>query len=456
MNDTGVRESTGDPSLDVLLARFEDDAATLARMDLTGLVRLDGPSTGLHAAARRVEAARRMLGGFDSAYVTAIEAGDEPARYARSTTANFLRQQLRLTRAEGRRRVVIAHACTPRPSFSCGEALPAPCPELATAIAGGQVSADHATVVLKALDALPAPVRAEHGPVVETELVTAALASDPAGVAGLGREVLLRADPDGTLRDHDYAHARRTFWMKANELGAGGRVGGDLDAETFEMLQTALSPLAKPVPATPDGDPAASPDGRDARSPGERNHDALRDLLVHSLNRGDLPACGGTPATIVFHIREDRLASQYGLAVTDHGQLIPIRDALAVADQSAIYVLITSCTNVPLWLGRTTRIATPGQTIALAARDRGCSFPGCDRPPAHCQRHHVKEWFNVHGPTDIDNLTLLCGYHHREFERRGWTCAMRDGHPWWTPPRWIDPEQKPVRNHHHVAITDTG
>ncbi len=86
-------------------------------------------------------------------------------------------------------------------------------------------------------------------------------------------------------------------------------------------------------------------------------------------------------------------------------------------------MLIENSKGVPLYLGRTTRIATPGQTIALAARDRGCSFPGCDRPPSHCQRHHITDWANG-GPTDIDNLTLLCGYHHREHAKRGWECVM--------------------------------
>ena len=62
------------------------------------------------------------------------------------------------------------------------------------------------------------------------------------------------------------------------------------------------------------------------------------------------------------------------------------------------------------------------------------------------------------GPTDLDNLTLLCGYHHRNFEALGWACQMTDGVPEWLPPRWLDPEQKPIRNTaHHIEIDfDTG
>ena len=128
--------------------------------------------------------------------------------------------------------------------------------------------------------------------------------------------------------------------------------------------------------------------------------------------------------------------------MSEHGTLLPVGDALRVCDQTPLYVLIENSKGVPLYLGRTARIATPGQTIALAARDRGCSFPGCDRPPSHCQRHHILDWLHD-GPTDIDNLTLLCGYHHREHAKRGWECVMVNGLPHWRPPAWLDPTEPP-------------
>jgi hypothetical protein len=163
------------------------------------------------------------------------------------------------------------------------------------------------------------------------------------------------------------------------------------------------------------------------------------------LNAGDLPACGGTPASVVIHLDHTQLATRTGLAHTEHGTTIPLPQALALADQAVIYTVVHDAKGVPLHLGRTTRIATVGQSIALAARDRGCSHPGCDRPPSWCQRHHIRAWQDG-GATDIDNLTLLCGYHHRTFEQRGWTCVIIQGRPWWRPPAWIDPERKPIRN----------
>jgi hypothetical protein len=58
----------------------------------------------------------------------------------------------------------------------------------------------------------------------------------------------------------------------------------------------------------------------------------------------------------------------------------------------------------------------------------------------------------IYGPTDLDNLCLLCTYHHHEFERRGWTVQMRDGVPEWIPPPWLDPDQVPRRNTAHHLI----
>jgi hypothetical protein len=58
--------------------------------------------------------------------------------------------------------------------------------------------------------------------------------------------------------------------------------------------------------------------------------------------------------------------------------------------------------------------------------------------------------FQLTRRTRVDDLTLLCGYHRREFEKRGWTCQMLQGLPHWTPPPWIDRDQLPRRNTAHI------
>jgi hypothetical protein len=73
----------------------------------------------------------------------------------------------------------------------------------------------------------------------------------------------------------------------------------------------------------------------------------------------------------------------------------------------------------PLDLGRSTRVIHPTQRAALAVRDRGCVFPGCDRPLAWCDAHHLRHWLDG-GPTDLANLALVCRTHHRRVHEEGW------------------------------------
>jgi HNH endonuclease len=78
---------------------------------------------------------------------------------------------------------------------------------------------------------------------------------------------------------------------------------------------------------------------------------------------------------------------------------------------------------------------------AVAARDRGCAHPGCDRTPSWCQVHHVIPW-EQGGQTRLSNLVMLCKTHHREIHTSEWAVRVAaDGIPDFTPPTWIDPLQ---------------
>jgi Domain of unknown function (DUF222)/HNH endonuclease len=142
-------------------------------------------------------------------------------------------------------------------------------------------------------------------------------------------------------------------------------------------------------------------------------------------------------------VQVDDLLARAGIAETTEGTQLSSDQLLRIADEAEIWPTILDRNGVPLALGRTRRIASRGQTMALIAREGGCSFPGCDHPPQWCDRHHIIDWIDG-GPTDLDNLTLLCRYHHTHFLQKGWSCRMNaDGLPEWIPPRWIDPEQRP-------------
>jgi HNH endonuclease len=81
-------------------------------------------------------------------------------------------------------------------------------------------------------------------------------------------------------------------------------------------------------------------------------------------------------------------------------------------------------------LGRSVRLAGPGQVQRLWLRDRGCSFPGCTVPPTWCDAHHVS-WWSRGGPTDLRNLALLCGRHHTVVHERDLAATVTDAGVTW-------------------------
>ncbi|GAA1867875.1 HNH endonuclease signature motif containing protein [Brevibacterium marinum] len=68
-----------------------------------------------------------------------------------------------------------------------------------------------------------------------------------------------------------------------------------------------------------------------------------------------------------------------------------------------------------LMLGRSKRLVSRRQRLALSARDMGCQFPGC-RARRRCDAHHIRPW-SQGGATDMDNLILLCRTHHTAVHR---------------------------------------
>lgn len=291
-------------------------------------------------------------------------------------------------------------------------------------------------MILATLQALPATVGVEDAALAEKHLVEAACTLRPREVGLLGQRLLAYLHPDGTLAA-DYEQQRRRSFALYPNLDGSYTAAGRLTPACGAQLLAWLTPRAAPLP----GDDA----GPDPRSYGQRIHDALEQLAGLAIRRTEL-VDAGAPAQVVITMSADQLASRQGLAETSFGQLLSAGDALALADEASLHLLLRDQHGAILKHGRTKRIATRAQTIALIARDRGCTFPGCDQPPEHCQRHHIIAWADG-GRTDLDNLTLVCGYHHREFDRMGWSCRMIDGQPHWAPPVWIDPTRTPRRNH---------
>jgi hypothetical protein len=388
--------------------------------------------------------------------------------------------------AEVRARVKRSGDLGPRQAVT-GEPLEPILPVTAAAVERGEVSAAQADVIITCLERIPPSAPASAWPVAEQLLVRAARVEPPRSLRKTANELLRRLDQDGLEPVEEQVARKRGFTLIKNPDGSS-TARGRLTAEATASWEAIFSSLAAPQ---------HSDDQLDPRTAEQRRHDALLEAAQRVLRSADLPWTGGAPVTVLATITISELvaaarsatssaenqngstrlepipdlhledlasgaglglsallgADTAGLAYLAHGQSISASSLLHLACDAQIVPVVFSDTGGVLAYGRERRLASVGQRLALAARDGGCSFPGCDRPPAWTEVHHVREWITG-GPTDLDNMTLLCGHHHRSFEKAGWRVQMRDGVPWWTPPPFVDPAGTPIRNtiHHRPEI----
>jgi hypothetical protein len=441
-----LRTVGGEWIIDSMFAEVESAGAAAALAGLhAGRAALN--SVPLHslsdadllAVLREQEADARRSAVTNHAVIAELEARGTAREHACASTANLLSQVLRISPNEASLRVRAAADLGPRRGLT-GEALPPIFAQVAAAQATGEISAAHARVITRCVDALPAAVQAEHDLSVQASLLQAAQSLDPRQLAVCARRIHDCLDPDGTLATERDRQRRRDLRIQPRPDGSA-RIEGELTALCAEAFRTILDTLARPVPAQ---------DGvKDPRTPGQRQHDALHDGLLMLLRSNLLPDCGGIAATIVLTMTPEQYADGTGLVTTGHGALISAQLALSLLGDARITPVALGEHGEITDYGSSRRFFTEGQRLAMIARDQGCSFPGCDQPPARCQAHHITD-HAITGKTTVDDGTLLCGFHHREHPTLGWICHMINRIPHWTPPHWLDPTQTPSPNRAHT------
>jgi hypothetical protein len=113
-----------------------------------------------------------------------------------------------------------------------------------------------------------------------------------------------------------------------------------------------------------------------------------------------------------------------GVATYANGTTVSPDRVRRLLCDAVITPLLQGDAGQPLWMGRSVRTATDAQRRALVARDRHCAFPGCNRPVSWTEAHHINYWDRDHGPTDIDNMCLLCSAHHDLLHQPGWHAKL--------------------------------
>jgi hypothetical protein len=108
-----------------------------------------------------------------------------------------------------------------------------------------------------------------------------------------------------------------------------------------------------------------------------------------------------------------------GAARLEGGPEVPASTAERLACDARVQLLLNDRTSNRMYFGRNRRLASPAQIAALTVRDGAvCQFPGCTHT-RHLHAHHVRPWW-AGGRTDIENLILVCSYHHKVIHDHGY------------------------------------
>ena len=436
---------------------LREDAAKLAAAPLWSLSDDD-----LIACLRATHRCEQALAVLKFRLVRQVAGRGIPARRGSRTTARWLREELLLDPVPARELDEHAVALATRPV-------------LEEAVIDGAIDLRQATTIAAAVNAIPAtaaaftdeiaddgtdraldppsgvieaPCTSQLADQAEAALIQKADQFPACQLRRLGERILAhiapdiadRADEAALRRLEARAHRKRTLTMSQPREGMV-HLFGTFSIEDAATINAALQPLCTPT-------------ADDHRSAGQRRADALIDICFLALRTGRLPEHGGEPPQVTVTVPFDPLTEALGTATTDNGERMSAATARRLACDARILPIVLGGAGQVLDAGRSRRLATGALRQALVARDRGCAFPGCDRPPRWCDAHHLRPW-SEGGPTRLDNLVLLCRHHHRTLHdpTTGWSARLgRDSLPEFVPPPWTDPAQRPRRNDYHLRI----
>lgn len=191
-----------------------------------------------------------------------------------------------------------------------------------------------------------------------------------------------------TRSDDHAAHAASQVAMQPNLDESRWRLWADLDGYAGHVVNKHLTERADEIPALPDG-----------TRPGLGYRMAA--ALTATCEDASTASGSGTPNITLF-------VDDHGIEVEAGTTVGPeILDKVACA---GALELIKTVDGIPLAIGRRRRVIPNRLRRFVLHRDGGCTADGC--PSTYrLQVHHIIPW-SEGGPTDPENLTTLCWFHH--------------------------------------------
>ena len=286
---------------------------------------------------------------------------------------------------------------------------------VATALTSGELRTEQARVIVEAVDALPSHVDAETRGLAETALLGLAARHDARDLRQIGKRILDVVAPEvGECHEESVLarqEARAAAGVELTLVDDGeGRCHGRFTAPSHvgAMLKRHLLALANPARHT-------EAELRDDTGDWKPLRRRLGEAFVEYVERYPVdatPQTAGVNATIVVTMTLEQLMAEHATALLDDGSRMTAGQARRLASEAGIIPAVLGTDSQPLDLGRTARLYSKAQRIALGLRDRGCTAKGCETTESGCHAHHDDPWSRL-GLTDLTNGRLLCPRHHR-------------------------------------------
>jgi hypothetical protein len=227
----------------------------------------------------------------------------------------------------------------------------------------------------------------------------------------------------------DVREAERTRFLSWWYFDDGRRFGleAELPAAQGAVVARALDRLADAMPVMPGEDDPVHVDARRA--------DALVALCSTRISNDPDP----DRATVIVHAKLGEPRRGLSECEIEGGPVIHPDTARRLACNGRIQTVIEDQNGMPIRLGRIMREPPAWMVRQLRYRDRECRFPGCGSR-RFTQAHHIV-WWERGGRTDLDNLVLVCSFHHRLVHEHGWSVKwITDG-----TTRWFQPDGRRYR-----------
>ena len=355
-----------------------------------------------------------------------------------------------VSRGDAAKLIAVGTSTAERQTFG-GERMPSRHPHVALALESTRIGVDAASAITSMLDRVRRRADPESADDAEAALVDLA-SKVPLDLLMRGiREAEARLDRDGVEPREEQLRSERSLTMREDAAGMM-HLHARLDPETAAPIKTAVEALVRDAlrrrePAASGGDlragagPGVGPVIDDQRSIPQIQADALAAIARHSLG------CEQTLAplaktTVVVRLDHDALVDGLGAARIDGiEQPISATTARRMAADAELIPMVLGGEGVPLDLGRSARLFSRPQRLALAERDGGCA--SCGQNIAYVDAHHIRWWERDAGPTDLANGVMLCSFCHHRIHREGWGIRATRTEVWFIPPPHVDPDQIP-------------